>query len=291
MKILITGGAGFIARNLREFLARAHEVVGCGRQELDLLDTQRAADYLGTGKFDAVIHAATYDAAPKHSTKDPSKVLENNLRMFFNIARCRGQFGKMIYFGSGAEFSRPHWTPRMGEDYFDQHVPEDQYGFSKYLMTQFILRAPCNIYNLRLFGVYGKYDDWRTRFLSNACCRAVMDMPITMNQNRIFDHLYMGDLARIVTWCLEGQPRHNVYNVCSGVAFEFQDLARMILKSAHKDLEVRARLEGQGLEYSGDNSRLVAELGNFRFTPIEEGIQSLYDWHAANPSMIRRECL
>jgi UDP-glucose 4-epimerase len=136
MKILITGASGFIARNLSEQLSSQHDIVSLNSQELNLLDFQKVFDYLKSSRFDCIIHTATYDAAPKHSIKDPSKVLENNLKMFFNITRCKEFFGKMIYFGTGAEFGRENWIPKMKESYFDQHVPTDQYGLSKYIMTK-----------------------------------------------------------------------------------------------------------------------------------------------------------
>ena len=291
MRILVTGGAGFIGRHLAAALRSSHAVTCCGRRELDLLDADQVAACLKDGRFDAVIHAATYDAAPKHSTKDPARVLENNLRMFFNVARCRGAFGKLLYFGSGAEFSRAHWVPQMGEDYFDQHVPSDQYGFSKYVMTRHAMQPGSNVYNLRLFGVYGEDDDWRTRFISNACCRAVMGQPIIMNQNRVFDHLYIGDLARIVQWFVEHTPSRNVYNVCSGTTYDFQMLAGMLLGISGKTLGIAARTPGLGMEYSGANSLLRKELGDFAFTPMRDGLAAVYQWHESNREIIQPEQL
>ena len=110
--------------------------------------------------------------------------------MFFNIARCNEFFGKMLYFGSGAEFGRPNWIPLMPESYFDVYVPDDPYGLSKYIMTKHTYEAT-NIYNLRLFGVAGEKDDWRYRFISLASCKAAYDMPITFRQNVFFDFLYI----------------------------------------------------------------------------------------------------
>ena len=89
MKILITGGAGFIARNLSEQLSSAYNIVSLNSQELNLLDSGKVFDYLKSNPVDCLIHTATYDAAPRHSLKDPAKVLENNLKMFFNVARCK----------------------------------------------------------------------------------------------------------------------------------------------------------------------------------------------------------
>ena len=129
IKILITGGNGFIAKSLNEFLLSDsrvwpyYEIDLCNRQKLDLLDTKKVYDYLKENKFDVILHAATYDAAPNFSTKNPDKVLQKNLAMFYNLTRCKKFFGKMIYFGSGSEFGRENWTSNMSEDYLS--LPKD----------------------------------------------------------------------------------------------------------------------------------------------------------------------
>ncbi len=281
MRILITGGNGFIARNISEQLKEEYNVLSVNRQELDLLDSLEVFDYIQSNKFDTIIHTATHDAASKHSTKDPGKVLENNLKMFFNIARCKDYFDKMIYFGSGAEYSRKHWKPKMREDYFDQHVPEDQYGFSKYVMTKNALSSD-NIYNLRLFGIFGKYDDWKTRFIPNACSQAVLNMPIKINQNAFYDHLYVDDLTKIVKGFIDNKPKRKVYNVCSGEVYDRKSLAKKIIRASGKDLKIIIENEEMGMEYSGDNSLLLNELGGFSFTPIDKSIKDLYNWYEQN---------
>lgn len=285
MKILITGGNGFIARNLFEQLSPEYTVVSCNSTELDLLDSSKVFNLIKSNQFDIVIHTATYDAAPKHSTKDPSRVLEFNLRMFFNLARCKDNFGKMIYFGSGAEFGRGNWIPKMKEDYFDQHVPVDQYGFSKYIMTKHT-QLSSNIYNLRLFGIFGKYDDWRTRFIPNACCHAVLNLPIRINQNVFFDHLYIDDLIRIVKWFINNKPRNHVYNVCTGDVYDFNTIAEKIIKVSGKNVDIEIKTDGLSREYSGDNSLLLNELNGFKFSSIDESIKALYDWHDSNKHII-----
>jgi len=285
MKILITGGNGFIARNLFAQLNNAYTVISPDSRELNLLDSLKVCEYLKSGRFDVIIHAATYDAAPKHSVKDRSKVLEYNLRMFFNIARCKNYFDKMIYFGSGAEFGREHWAPKMSEDYFDRHVPADQYGYSKYLMTRYAL-AGNNIFNVRLFGIFGKYDDWRTRFIPNACCHAVLDLPIRIDQNRFCDYLYIDDLVKVIRWFIAGAPKQQVYNVCSGQSIESRSIAEMIIKLSGKQLGIDLKTAELGREYSGNNALLLAEMGGFEFTPFEAALRQFYAWYAANAELI-----
>lgn len=285
MKILITGGTGFIAKNLFEQLKDEYNISSHGSKELNLLDSPKVFNYIKRNKFDVVIHTATYDAVARGSTKDPTKVLENNLKMFFNIARCKEYFGKMIYFGSGAEFGRENWIPKMKEDYFNQYVPQDQYGLSKYIMTKYT--ALCsNIYNLRLFGVFGKYDDWRTRFIPNACCYTAMDLPVKINQNKYCDFLYIDDLVKIVKWFIDNNLKKKVYNVCTGKVIDFKTIAKKIVEISGKKLEIKIKKRGLGKEYSGDNTLLLHELKKFRFTPIDVSIKYLYNWHDQNKKEI-----
>ena len=288
MKILITGGAGFIARNLAEQLNNEYTVSSLDVKELDLLDSLKVFDCIKSNKFDVVIHTATYDAAARFSTKDPAKVLENNLKMFFNIARCKDYFGKMIFFGSGAEFGRENWIPKMKEDYFDKHIPTDQYGFSKYIMTKYA-QLNKNIYNLRLFGVFGKYDDWRTRFIPNACCHAVLNLPIRINQNKYFDFLHIDDLVKIVKWFIDNKPKNNVYNICTGNVNDFKTLAEKIIKISGKNLDIDIKTEGLGREYSGDNTLLISELKDFNFSSIDDKLKDLYNWYNLNKNIIKKD--
>jgi len=286
-KILITGGKGFIAKNLQEHFSQIFCVDAPAKQELDLLDSEAVFRYIREKKFDVIIHAATYDAAPKNSNKDPSKVLENNLRMFFNITRCRDWFDKLVFFGSGAEFGRNHWLPEMSEEYFDSYVPSDQYGFSKYIMTRYAIISK-NIINLRLFAVFGKYEDWRYRVISNYCCKAVLGLPIVIPENKKFDFLYVDDLVKIVKWFIDNSPTKNVYNVCTGSVTEFKAIAAKIVEISGKNIRIDVRKENS-VVYGGDNSLLLDEMKNFQFTPLDTAIENLYRWYETQQDLIKKE--
>ncbi len=51
---------------------------------------------------------------------------------------------------------------------------------------------------LRLFGVFGPHEDYAIRFISNAICKALFGLPITLRQNRTFSYLFIDDLGPIV---------------------------------------------------------------------------------------------
>lgn len=280
MKIFITGGTGFIGRNLYEQLYPKYDLFTPDSTELNLLNETDVLAYLQKNSFDIIIHTATWNAT-KTSTKDTKLVFENNLRMFFNLARCSRFFKRMIYYGSGAEFDRNHWTPKMKEEYYDTFVPADQYGFSKYIMNKFTENS-VNIYNLRLFGVYGKYEDWQIRFISQSCCRAFYNLPITINQNVAFDYTHVNDVIEITDWFVNNQPKYKSYNVCTGSTYTLLELAEKILAISGKKLPIVIVEKAMGREYSGDNTRLINEMNGFKFKKIDDCIIDLYNWYSLN---------
>jgi UDP-glucose 4-epimerase len=116
MRLLITGGSGFIGRNLAEQLASTYEVLAHSSAELDLLNEQAVRDYLDVHRFDVIVHAATTRSNRRLAA--PPDRLERNCRMFFNLVRNlvpnQERFEKMIHFGSGAEYDRIQLPPGVG---------------------------------------------------------------------------------------------------------------------------------------------------------------------------------
>jgi UDP-glucose 4-epimerase len=282
MRILITGGSGFIGRNLAERLRSTDEVLAPSPAELDLLKERDVREYLKAHHCDVVVHAATTRSNRRLAA--PSDLLDRNCRMFFNLVRNQSRFGKMIHFGSGAEYDRMQLPSQVREDYFDIRVPRDAYGFSKYICAKYVERSD-RIVNLRLFGVFGAYEDYTVRFISNACCRALKGLPIVLRQDIVFDYLYVKDLVEITKWFIENNARDKAYNVCTGRPVALTELARVIarvsaLVSGHKfNPDVSVMTGGMGPEYSADNSRMLTEMGAYHFWDLEDAIRDLYAWY------------
>jgi UDP-glucose 4-epimerase len=276
VKVLVTGAGGFLGRNLGDSLRQQYDVFAPSRAELDLLDEDAVRRYLNQHHFDAVVHAATVRANRRIGA--PPGLMQQNCRMFFNLARNSADFGKLLFLSSGAVYDRRSPVARVPETSFDRSVPSDTYGFSKYICAQHIAQST-NLFELRLFGIFGPHEDWEIRFISNACCRAVWDLPVVLKQNIRFDYLDVSDLAKVTRWFVEGQPRHRAYNVCSGHAVDLTALARKVVRSSGKNLPIVVQQSGLGEEYSGDNRRLLEELPGFQFRPIDSSIDELYRWY------------
>jgi UDP-glucose 4-epimerase len=288
MKILITGGSGFIGRNLAEYFAQRCEVSAPSSSELNLLDASAVRNYLCANHFDVVVHTATTRSNRRLGA--PPDMLDRNCRMFFNLVRNDAIFGKMIHFGSGAEYNRAGLPPRVREEYFDTSVPIDPYGFSKYICAKYTERCE-RVIDLRLFGVFGKYEDYTVRFISNACCRALKGLPIVLRQDVVFDYLWVQDLAKITEWFVEYEPRYKAYNVCTGQGVALSEFAGMVAEASGRKQEVIIKTGGSAPEYTADNSLLLNEIGDFRFSKMPSAVEELYAWYASREQSIEGESL
>jgi len=111
--------------------------------------------------------------------------------MFLNLARNAHGFGRLINLGSGAEYDRSQNLIKVKESQFGQSPPKDNYGRAKYFISEQIEKHK-NMMSLRCFGVFGKHEDYTTRFISNA--KALKD-PWKRNKIENLAILLQGALA------------------------------------------------------------------------------------------------
>ncbi len=279
-KILLLGSSGFIGLNLKEYLINfkeEYQLFTPSSRDLDLTKESMVYDYLKEYKFDVVIHAAVCN--PRRLAEGTIyHELDSDLRMFFNLERYHELFGKMLYFGSGAEYDKSENISSVNETVLGNGVPKNEYGLAKYIIGKQIEQSR-NIYNLRIFGLYGKYENWRTTFISGACCKAIKNLPITIRQNVYFDYLYIDDFCNLVKWFIDNKPNYHTYNMCSGKKIDLLSIAEKVKSISGKDIPIYVCKEGFAKEYTADNQRLLLETSNTIFIDIDLGIQLLYRYY------------
>jgi nucleoside-diphosphate-sugar epimerase len=187
MRILITGGNGYIARSLYSSLSKNHRVTKITRADFDLSNSSETAEWFVGKEFDAVIHTAITGGSRLHP--DESSVLEKNLLMHYNLHSCRGAFSRFIGFGSGAEL----------------FAPDTPYGMSKKIIANSI-KQTANWHNIRIFGVFDE-NELPTRFIKSNILRYANREPMLIHENKVMDFFYMEDLVALISYYLtESNP-------------------------------------------------------------------------------------
>ena len=118
MRILITGGNGYLAKSLHSSLCKKYDITLVTKNDLDVTRREEVQHYFKDKYFDMVIHTAVRGGSRLNPLEGPDVVL-SNLLMYDNLIRCRDKFDRLIHFGSGAE-----------------ELTNTPYGFSKHIINQ-----------------------------------------------------------------------------------------------------------------------------------------------------------
>ncbi len=270
MKILITGGKGYIARNLKPMFEQAgYTVCAPSRTECDLLDFKGLEEYCKDG-FDVVVHAAARGGKRLgHDTFD--SVYLPNIEMFENLIEVDGlSSSRLILLGSGAEFDRREHIINVREDSVHHRWPIDPYGLSKNIIT----RQAEHMHNtvvLRLFGCFN-WDDDPSRFIRAGIFNLKRGLPIEIHQNRMMSYFYLDDIFMVMDHVIHNHDVPKSINLVYESRTDLLDIASLIHK--HTKIfspDIKVIKLGNGLDYTGDGTRLkqlpISLIG------LEEGIR------------------
>jgi len=172
MKIIVTGGSGFIGSNVVKYLSKNHEVKIFDFKKPDNLDNEFIQGDITDSKHvinsikdcDVVIHLAATLGVVNTET-NPVLTLDTNLGGTINVLEaCKINKIKKIIFSSSSEvYGEPLKIP-MDED--DKPIPMTTYGIAKFAAEEYI-KAYSKTFGLeytlfRLFNVYGDQQatDW-----------------------------------------------------------------------------------------------------------------------------------
>jgi GDP-L-fucose synthase len=172
-------------------------------------------------------------------------------------------------------------VPLQSEDHFGKSIPVETYGLAKYMIAREIeSRNDKKSLNLRLFGVFGPYEDYRRRFLSNNICRVISGHSVMVNRDMKFDYLDVSDLGRFLSGLIQaGCNLSGSYNFCTGKPMRLTDIGAMIAEKMLGTRSVEVVDAGENAEYSGSPARIFSEYGSFTFTPIEDSLSNLIEYY------------
>lgn len=293
MRVLITGGAGFIGHNVALYLrSRGFEVVvidslersspyalrRLSMYEIPVVnnDVRSFNNYEG---FDVVIHAAAY-VSVEESIRDPVKYFENNVVSTARVGfECAKRGSKLIYLSSAAVYGEPVEIP-IRESH--QLNPKSPYGLSK-LMGEQVLKQYADLYGLkhvvlRLFNVYGPGQNPAYAGVIDSFINRLKEgrPPIIYGDGtQTRDFIYVIDVARVIEAFIERDLFNGaVYNVGSGEEVSINTLAEKLMSMLGIEIKPVYTVDRLGdiKRSSADISKLKDAIG-FTPTPLEEGLR------------------
>ncbi len=271
--ILLTGSGGFAGGNLKEyFLQKGHIITAPRSRDFDFEDTCAVYELFKNNHFDAVVHCGFYGIADPSNI--PADILPRNMKIFNNLAKNLPKDSIMLSFGSGAEYDKSADIKNVEESQWRLRKPADLYGQAKQAIASEIEKHP-NIFNLRIFGLYGKGEAER-RFISYAIRQNLAGQPISMRQNVRFSYLYIEDFCQIAEAFINKAPKAKHINLTPSQSIEILEAAQIVNEISSVKSPINIAQSGLAKEYTGSNKTLLQELPDFKFTSYKDGISKLY---------------
>ena len=271
MNVLITGGGGFIGRNLKKFLPPlGYKVFAPTHKELDMSHSTSVFRCIHGMDTQVVIHTATAGGTGK-ITYDNFK---ENMVMFENIKDAvHNTHIVVINIGSGAEFNRGEVINKAEEMDLWKSWPVDLYGLSKNIVSRRTieeLKAGCVF---RLFGCFGE-DEQDQRFIKRSILRLKEGKKIQLHGNGQIDFFYIEDVAKVVDHFLKNGGDDNM-NLVYPEKIELKDIATMIHETMEIDREIEYTDSSSSClpTYTGNGS--VLEKTNLDLLGLKEGIKRM----------------
>lgn len=274
MKILLTGSGGFIGKNLKNYLQDKYDLLTPRSYELNLIEENAVKEYFKSNEIDFIIHCGSTGGA--RGVNDKDSTIEDNLGMVDNILKYKKPDARVILFGSGAMYDKSRSLRKVKEEEIGKVIPKDLYGKSKMLIAKKI-RNRDDIVCLNIFACYG-YGEKDNRFPSYAINQVLKREDIIINQNVVFDYLFVEDMVKIVEHYITYKPIHNIINITPTKSVSLKEIAQIVNKFEKGSVKIKVANPIMNNEYTGDNSLLLSDIPNFNFTKIDEGLEKLYNY-------------
>jgi ADP-L-glycero-D-manno-heptose 6-epimerase len=328
-KVLITGGSGFIGSNIAaELAANCHYNVNISdwlghknkwrnlsKHEIsDIADPAHILHWLeeNGGNLQAIIHMGAISSTTEH---DSDLIIQNNFRFSLELFNwCAANNVPFIYASSAATYGRGEngFKGDYSLEYLQSLRPLNPYGWSKALFDMKVARIaqqkgkmPPQWVGLKFFNVYGPneyHKGSQSSVIYQMYPRARQGIALKLfksyNPNythgqQLRDFIYVKDCAKVIEWFLQNPSKSGIFNVGTGIARSFYDLADNLCKSVGKPTRVDFVEMPQDLvdKYQYETQ---ADLTNLRqigykgeFTSLEDGITDYVENYLSKDDIYR----
>jgi nucleoside-diphosphate-sugar epimerase len=234
MKILVTGGAGFVGTNLiKQLLKEGHQVISVDNYHTGLrsnhqpgaqyveFDIRNIDDYSSWGEFDVVYHLAAI-ARIQPSFKEPYDYFTTNANATFKIAKyCSEKNIPLVFAGSSS-----HWSGKFKNPYtFSKDVSEEiiqlfqkHYGLKASIARFYNVYGPYHLKEGGYCTVIGKWEK---------CIEEQKPLTIYGNGNKRRDFTHIDDIVSALILINEKQAWGHMFELGRGKNYSIKEIASM----------------------------------------------------------------
>lgn len=306
MKVLVTGGAGFIGLAVNKLLLEeGHSVTvidDLSKGSKDYLDKrvdfhqislkdQEKLEEILPG-HDAVIHMASFIEVGE-SVKKPVEFAENNIVGTVKLLEVMKNAGvkKIIFSSSACVYGNPKNLPITEDDPLGEQG--NPYGITKITMEQFIMLYQrlfgFDVAILRYFNPYGpgELHNPETHAIPNFIKATLSKNPIPLfwQGQQVRDFIYIDDLAKAHILALPLSGLH-IYNIGTEKGMKVIDVIKTIFKLVRYDVPIDDKGERKGDVPSlvASSAKIKQELAWAPKVDLEEGLKKTIDFYRSHLS-------
>ena len=321
MRILVTGGAGYIGSVvIEELLDAGHAVVAFDNLssghsaaipatvelvQADLLDHVILLDTLKTRRIEAVIHMAASSIVAE-SCEKPDEYHRNNVIAGLSLLEAMqiAEVKQIVFSSSAAVYGEPSTQPIVETS---PTRPTNPYGATKLEFESALLKREQNSgirhISLRYFNAAGASErcgeshDPETHLIPIALQVAAGQRPFieiygddyaTPDGTCLRDYIHVVDLARAHVLALQAPGGSAVYNLgCGGNGYSVREVIDTVRKVTGKDTPVRvaARRPGDPAMLVASSEKINRDLGwQPRYQDLGAIVESAWRWYLAHPN-------
>ena len=314
MKIVITGGAGFIGSEMvRQFSQSENQIVvidsltyagnldsispvldKVGFEKIDIRDNSAIKDYFANSAVDCVVNFAA-ETHVDNSIASPEIFLETNILGTFNLLEAARKHKFRFLQVSTDEV---YGSIREGEfKESDKLDPSSPYSASK-ASAELLLQAYVTTYSVEALGVrcsnnYGYYQN-REKLIPAFIDRMVRGekLPVYGTGKNVREWIHVSDSVAGIIKVLNAGKVGEFYNISSHDFQENIEVTRKIIEFFNGDESCIEYVEdrlGHDFRYAIDSSKIRTELDWFPSIRFEEGLAETIQWYLDNPNFLHEE--
>ena len=301
-RILVTGSTGLVGRCFQgdKFIRSYH--AGC-----DLKDPRRVDAMFNSVKPDAVIHCAAKVGGLQANMTQKGDFFYQNIMMNTNVIESARKSGvkKLISFLSTCVFPNDVEYPLSPEKIHlgKPHYSNDAYAYAK-RMSDIQIQAyreqfGCEYFSVIPTNIYGPGDNYNLQnghvvptLIHKFYLAKKNNTPVEIwgTGKPLREFIYSEDVANLTSRLLENYSGSDPVILSTSQEVSIAELAEIIKNSINykgKIIYQKEKPDGQFRKPS-DNSVIKDLFPDFKFTPIEEGIQKSIDWFERNYTEARK---